>query len=181
MKKIILIFALVLSIKSIAQTNATVTIVNVTPTLVCPGDTLTISIKFMPPVPGNTNLTVWFDLWPNHTYQYTRIWENNYHAFYSLPKVFVSPDTIYSFKIKTPSVFHGDSVRVVTSQSIKYIDFCANVTGIQELQANTNTPIPIYYDTQGRVIEDPYREGRYNELIFKRVGDTPFTKMIIEP
>lgn len=165
-KNIIIAVCLLFSICVKSQINADVTITAVSPTLVCPGDSLSISITFTPPPVNNTYLTRWFDLNPKHTYDYTRIYEVNYHAFYLLPKQVVNGDTVYTFKIKLPSVFHGDSVKVMTGQSFQYITFCDNTTGIESYSLNTHLN-PVYYDLQGNRIPK-----RANELIIEQIGFT---------
>lgn len=159
------ILYILLFITSFLNAQNQAKIISIQPTVICLGDSLELTYKAQ--AAGNQTLFILFD--------YGGVW-------WSDPIVVrtgnVNTTSQYIKWIKLPTQTPTGTINICGDICLPFTTNACNTVGIHKLFIGSSTPI--YYDVQWKVIEDPYSEGRYKELIFKRVGDT-YTKMMINP
>lgn len=148
MKKIVTLLLLSGLIKAQVP-QPTVEIVD-SPLQVCLGDSMLIAVRFIPPAPHNTtSLTkVYFQTFGSPTP--TMVWNQNYQAFYSMPKTYMAPDTFYYFKLYVSTTMATGLTQVKVGNTARNVQFKNCTVGIKEFYPDEDQPV--YRDLNTNVI-----------------------------
>lgn len=137
--------------------KAQFTVIAVSPTLVCPGDTIAIQFLYKGQ-PGSSQFCIGS---PNNPSQAHSV-QNA--SFYSLPKQFNGTDTVYTIRIRT-NIYLLAGNALVSNDWINGVQITLYTpVGIQEI--NPNEIKPVYYNMQGHAIEP-----RSNEVMIEYRGN----------